>query len=276
LKKKETLLNLNTSNMYNPPSKRSACQCAVSQRPVVNKCCCISTRDVPIEHPDLAIYSQQEQLSLGVIPSWDSPDIVTNDWGPFRLRKEALVTVRNISSTPAANALVHYYTSPFGIGMRRTLKQSRQLSIGGGQQVDLNFPLDQETLNGDQRVGVHILIEHPRDNHSINNFGSQVHNGAYTTESGRNFTVQIPVFNDAAVSRVIYFSILPTNMQASLNLVSHNFFSFEQTTINLHIVVPTTIVGSAGHEINSSVTVVGRLSDGTLIGGVTHLLRINS
>jgi hypothetical protein len=62
--------------------RSSICKCSVRQRPAVNRCCCISTRDVPIEHPDLAIYSQDEQLSLGIMPSWDNPDITTNNWGP--------------------------------------------------------------------------------------------------------------------------------------------------------------------------------------------------
>jgi hypothetical protein len=257
--------------------RSSVCKCSVRQRPAVKRCCCISTRDVPIEHPDLAIYSQEEQLNMGMMPSWDNPDITTNNWGPFRLMPEATVIVRNLSATvPAANALVHYYTAPFGIGTRRTLKQSRQLSIGAGQAVSLNFPLDQVTINGDQRVGVHIVIEHPTDNKRINNNGSQVHNGAYTTESGRNFTIAIPVFNDFPVNRQIQLSILPTDMLASLNILSHNFLPYEQILVNLRIVVPAAIVGSPGDEKHTQVTVTGRLTDGTLIGGVTHLLRINN
>lgn len=261
----------------NSSRRSSVCRCGVRQRPTVKKCCCISTRDVPIKHPDLATYSQQEQLSLGIMPTWNSPDITTNNWGPFRLMDEATIVVRNLSATvPAANALVHYYTAPFGIGTRRTLKQSRQLFIGAGQQVSLNFPLDQATLNGDQRVGVHVVIEHPSDNKHINNSGSQVHNGAYTTESGRNFTVMIPVFNDSPLTRQILLSIMPTDMLATLNILNHNFLPYEQLLVTLHITVPGSIVGSSGDIKEREVTVVGRLSDGTLIGGVTHILRINN
>lgn len=258
-------------------SSGGGCRCNVKQRPVKSKCCCISTRDVPVQHPDLATYSQEELISNGIMPSWNSPDIVTNNWGPFRLKEEATVLVRNLSATvPASNALVHYYTSPFGIGTRRTLKQSRQLSIGAGQEVSLNFPLDQDTLNGDQRIGVHIVIEHPTDDKKINNYGGQVHNGAYTTESGRNFTVQVPVFNDSPVNRQIFLNLLPTDMLASLNITNHNFMPYEQLLVNLHIQVPAAITGSPGNEKEREVTMMGRLADGTLIGGMTHILRINN
>jgi hypothetical protein len=257
--------------------RQSGCRCNIKQRAFSTKSCCISTRDIPIEYPDLAIYSQEESLSQGIIPSWDSPDIITNNWGPFSLMQEATVKVRNLSPTvPAANALVHYYTSPFGIGTRRTLKQSRQLSIGSGQEVSLNFPLDQETLGGDQRVGVHVVIEHPTDNKRINNYGSQVHNGAYTSESGRNFTIAVPVFNDAPINRQILLSIMPTDMLATLSMTTHVFLPFEQILVNLHIQVPAAISGSPGNEKHRSVTIVGRLADNTLIGGITHLLRINT
>ncbi|MEM8640035.1 MAG: hypothetical protein AAGG51_14645, partial [Cyanobacteria bacterium P01_G01_bin.54] len=43
----------------------------------------------PPELPDLAIYSQEEMLEQGRNPSWDSPDIITNNWRPFRLFEEA-------------------------------------------------------------------------------------------------------------------------------------------------------------------------------------------
>lgn len=262
----------------NTKTNTSICKCAFKQKSTPHHCCCISTNNVPIHHPDLAIYSQVEQLSLGAMPSWDSPDIVTNNWAPFKLRTEALVNVRNLSpNTPAANALVHYYTSPFGIGTQKTLKQSRMISLGAGQETTLNFPLDQQTLNGDQRIGVHIVIEHPNDEKQINNAGSQVHNGAYTSESGRNFTVSIPVFNDSPTPRQIMLSILPTDMIASLSMTNHTFLPYEQIIVNLHIEVPAAITGSPGNEKNSQVTVIGRLAgDNTLIGGITHLLRINN
>ena len=239
---------------------------------------CVTIDDTPIEKPDLAIYSQDEQMAAGVATSWDSPDIVTNHWGPFRLMEEARVKVRNLSPTTfAANALVHYFTSPFGIGTRRELRLTRMVSLAPLQEVELLFPLHQEVLKGDPRTGVHILIEHPGDDNTLNNRGSQVHDGGYTTESGRTFNVQIPVLNDSGVSREITLNVLPTDLLASVTPANHVFAPFEQLVATLHVQVPSFLTGSPGAVVERAVTVIGRLAGGgEVIGGVTRLLRIDN
>ncbi len=240
------------------------------------KCKCI-TRHEPIEKPDVAIYSQLEIMKGGGIPSWNSPDIITNNWGPFKLMAEAKVIVRNISTTVSAvNALVHYFISPFGIGTVERLFATRYISLTPSSQVELLFPLDQSTLNGDQRAGVHIKIEHPNDPNLINNYGSQVHDGSFTTDSGRNFSIQIPVLNNSNFSRQIFLSILPTDIIASVAPLSHNFTPYEQILATLHIEVPSYMHGTPASYIEKEVSVIGRLSDNELIGGVTKMLRINN
>ncbi len=260
------------------PIYRSLCNCG---RPGVKPdagSCCVTTTDTPIERPDLAIYSQIEQLANGAMPSWDSPDIVTNHWAPFRLMEEAQVTVRNLSpTTAAANAIVHYYTSPFGIGPRRQLRLSQMVSLAPGQQATLLFPLHQEVLSGDPRTAVHIEIEHPYDPNKINNSGSQVHDGGFTSESGRSFDVRVPVFNDSGESRQIDLSVLPTELSASLTPTSHVFAPFEQILATLHIDVPAFLTGTPASPVQKGVTIVGRLAaTGALIGGATRLVRIDS
>jgi hypothetical protein len=253
------------------------CNCGERPARPSNACGCAVIRDTPIERPDLAIYSQIEQLASGHPPSWDNPDIVTNDWGPFRLRPEASVVVRNLSTTTfAANARVHYSTSPFGIGTRRTLRLTRVVSLAPASQADLLFPLTQELLAGDPRIGVHIDIEHPTDERLINNRGSQVHDGGYTSESGRSFSVAIPVLNDAGLTRRIDLAVLPTDLIANVTPLSHVFAPYEQIVATLHIDVPAFLVGSNANEIGRDVTVIGRTPSGDLIGGVTRLLRINT
>jgi hypothetical protein len=239
---------------------------------------CVTVRDTPIETPDLAIYSQDEQMASGAIPSWDSPDIITNEWGPFRLLQEARIKVRNLSPTTfAANAAVHYFTSPFGIGTRRQLRLTRMVSLAPLQEAELLFPLHQEVLSGDPRTGVHIQIEHPGDSSLLNNRGSQVHDGGYTTESGRDFTVQIPVLNDSGVSREIQLAVLPTDLSSTISPATRVFAPFEQIMATLHIVVPAFLSGSPGSEIHRAVTVMGRVAgSGPVIGGATRLLRINN
>jgi hypothetical protein len=253
------------------------CNCKNPERPSKPSLCKSAEVDSPVNRPDLAIYSQTQAIQNGNVPSWDSPDIITNNWRPFRLNPEATIKVRNLSPTVAAiNSQVHFYTSAFGIGTRRVLKLTRIISLGAGQEVSLNFPLDQETLNGDQRIGVHIQLEHPHDEQLINNFGSQVHDGSYTTESGRNFTLQIPVLNDSPSPRQINLQLMPTELIASVNPASHAFGPYEQIIVTLSVSVPAFLSGSASNVINREVTMVGRLATGELIGGITKLLRIDN
>jgi hypothetical protein len=267
------------ARLASPPGLLAGlCHCGSRPPPRSGRCRCVPVRDIPIETPDLAIYSQDEALAGGAAPTWDNPDIITNHWAPFRLMLEAKVTVRNISpTTPAANALVHFFTSAFGIGTRRQLRLTRMVSIPRSSQVELLFPLHQEVLTGDPRTGVHVLIEHPTDRNRLNNAGSQVHDGGYTTDSGRSFDVSIPVLNDSGLSRQINLAILSTDLLATVTPASRVFAPFEQVVATLHIDVPPFLSGSPGAEINRAVTVMGRLGGGgAVIGGVTRLLRINS
>ncbi|WP_454647558.1 hypothetical protein [Bradyrhizobium liaoningense] len=48
-----------------------------------------------IHRPDLAIYSQTEEASFGRDPTWNNPDIVTNDWGPFHLMEAVEARIAN-------------------------------------------------------------------------------------------------------------------------------------------------------------------------------------
>jgi len=215
-------------------------------------------------------------LQNGGVPNWDSPDIITNDWRPFKLKQEAEVKVRNISpDTPATNALIHYSISPFGIGTKLERKLTKTVSITANSEIELLFPLDQTTLDGDPRVGVHIQIEHPHDENIMNNVGSQVHDGGYTTESGRNFNVQIPVYNNSNFSRQINLSIMPTDVVTNLNTINHVFAAHEQITVTLNVQIPNFLHGTPALVSNREVTVVGRLPNGELIGGVTRLIRID-
>lgn len=251
--------------------------CLPRKRKPPKGCCVDVGSNNPIEYPDPGIYSQYQQLLLGNAPSWDNPDILTNNWGPFKLMDESKVTVHNFSASASAiNTLVHFYTSPFGIGTQRTLIQSKMVSLAPNSQTQLNFPLPKDVLNGDQRIGVHIRIEHPTDNNSQNNEGSQVHDGSFTTESGRNFILAIPVLNNSNFNRQILLSIMPTDLIATVSNSNHTYAAFEQIIAQLHIQVPAFLVGSPGNIIHRAVTVVGRLTSGELVGGATKLLRINN
>lgn len=235
----------------------------------------MSAPDDAIQRPDLAIYSQDQVLFEGGSPSWDSPDILTNSWGPFRLNDEAQVKIRNVSSVAASNVLVHYYTSPFGIGMHQTLLQTRRVDLAGGAELTLDFPLDHATKSGDPRVGVHIVIEHPHDSEEVNNRGAQVHDGSFTSEVGRTHTISVPVLNASNLPRLMTFHVLPSELAAAWVPSSHSFGPWEQVALDMTIKVPPSIAASASSPPQRGITLVAR-SNGELVGGITKLVRVDA
>ena len=256
---------------------RAPGRCQPAQRRKRHPSCCLQLgTDDPIERPDLAIYSQAEQMASGAVPHWDSPDILTNAWRPFRLQDEATVKVRNLSPTVSAvNALVHFSTAPFGIGMPKTLQQTRKVSLAPSQEVALTFPLDSVTLAGDPRVGVFVSIEHPQDAKAVNNYGEQVHVGAFTSETGRSISAQIPVLNNTAFPQNLTFEILPSDLPATVSPTSRTLAPFQQTTISLSIAVPAALSGTPSNYIEKWLTVVARRADNSLLGGATYLVRVD-
>ena len=126
----------------------------------------------------MATYSQLQQISLGIAPTWNSPDITTNNDFPWTLLPAFLVNVRNLSDvTAAANVLVTLSTSAFGIGMAQTPMSSQKLNVGPAQTVSLSFPVPAALLAGSQSVGTYVQIEDAFDSNLINNNGAQVLTG---------------------------------------------------------------------------------------------------
>ena len=254
------------------------CRCSGTRKARKTPCQTVIVHDT-VETPDLAIYSQFEAIQNGQIPTWNSPDITTNDWSPFRLMSEAYVTVRNLSATvPAINAQVHYFISPFGIGTLKELKLTKIINLAPNSEETLNFPLDAATLDGDPRVGVHIQIDHPHDSNMNNNIGSQVHDGGYTSESGRTFSIQVPVYNNSNMSQQIQLAILPSDVIATVSPdpTFENFAPHEQKIAVLNIHIPDFLHGTNEAPLYHEVTLLGRLTTGELIGGITRLIRINN
>lgn len=255
--------------------RQSRCACGGRPRPRPGRCGCILLDPAEVRHPDLAIYSQTEELSLGRQPTWDSPDILTNNWGPFRLMDEATVVVRNRSDVPAANGLVHYYTAPFGIGTPRTLLQTRSISLAPWEELSLLFPLDSVTKSGDPRVGVFVELHHPHDDNDPNDRGAQVHDGAYTSEVGRSHQIQIPVVNDSNFTREIRLDLLPGPLLCSVTPSVRVFAPWEGISARLDVEVPASIGASTTSPPQHGATVIARV-ESTLIGGVTRLVRVDA
>lgn len=246
------------------------------KRPNRKRSCCVSV-DTPIEHPDPATYSQQEQISLGQIPNWNSPDITTNHWSPFRLYKEPEVTVRNLSPDASAmGVLVHFSTSAFGIGMQRSPAGTQVVNLAPNQEVLLKFPLSQAVLNGEQRIGTYVQLEHPHDENLANNNGDQIHDGAFTSESGRDLEFEFPVLNNSGNARAITLTVLANDLNGTVTPAVHNFSAFEQIQAKVKLQVPNSLHGAPGNYHTREVTVVGHGPGGEVIDGVTFVIRVDN
>lgn len=237
--------------------------------------CCFEPKEPP-DRPDPAIYSQEELLSQGSEPTWNSPDITTNSWGPWRLLEEMRVKVRNLSGTASAiNVLVVLEVAPFGIGTPRTSIGGQFTNLAPNQETELRYPLPQSVLTGDQRLATHVGIQHSADKYLGNNRGAQTIMGVFTSEAGRTLDFQFPVRNPLGTPQQITLSVLSNDLGASVTPTSHAFAPLEQIDVKLHLSVPGTIHGTPGSEVRREITVVGWGQDGRAIGGLTHIILIN-
>ena len=237
--------------------------------------CCVRV-STPPDRPDLATYSQAEQISLGSAPSWNSPDITTNNDVPWTLLAQAQVVVRNLSPTASAvNALVNVSTSAFGIGMPRTLLSGLQISLGPAQQVTLSYPYTAAILAGDSSIGTFVDIQHPYDKRLINNHGAQTLKGVTTSTAGRSIDFTFPVANQQAAPRTIALAIVTSTLAGSLSTTSHAFVAFEQITVTLHVTVPAAMHGTPGAPVYNEITVVGT-SGGALVDGCTFAVWVDN
>ena len=179
---------------------------------------------IPPERPDPALYSQDQELALGQIPSWDSPDILTNNDVPWSLHPETEVTVRNLSPKVAAvNTQVQLALSPFGIGLAKTPMANQLVTLGPSATTTLKFPLTQAILQGDQSIGVFVQLYHPNDAVAINSRGAQVITGIDTVAAGRHVTRHFPVANPTGAAQTISLAVLPNTVAAVVTPASHAF-----------------------------------------------------
>ena len=225
----------------------------------------------PPDRPDPAIYSQDQILAMGQVPTWDSPDIVTNNNVPWRLYPELKVTVRNLSASVAAvNTQVQVALSGFGIGMPRTPLANQLITLGPSASATLNFPLTQAALHGEQSIGTFVELYHPNDAVTINSRGSQVITGVDTASAGRHLSHLFPVANPRNATQEINLHIFSNSLAAAISPATHVFAPFEQIDVGLTVTVPTDL-----HNTTEYVTVTASGADGGLIGGITLAVFVN-
>lgn len=230
----------------------------------------------PPERPDPAIYSQQEELSAGREPNWNSPDITTNHWEPWRLFDEPEVRVRNLSgSVSAINTLVLFSVAPFGIGTAVVSTTGTTVNLGPGQEQLLKFPMPQSLREGDPRVATRVQIEHSTDKTLINNHGAQTIDGVMTSDVGRNLSFQFPVRNSSSISRTMNLQVLSNDVGAAVAPGAHSFGPFEQITATLTMTIPAALHPGPDEDLRREITVMALGNGGALIGGVTYIVRID-
>jgi hypothetical protein len=252
------------SSSSNLAARGLACDCfGVPQERRTS--CCLALPASRAKRPDLAIYSQEEQIAKGAEPTWNNPDIITTDFPYERLNDETQVTVRNLSPDIwAVGAQVQLSISPFGIGFERRPVASQTISLGPSASATLSFPLSRADVAGD-----------PHDPNRINNSGSQVLAASRTSVSGRRLTLDIPVHNLAAVARRITLRVLAGDLIAAVEPASRSFAPRETGNVRLRTEIPASIVGTPDHRTRRHVTVIAALDDGALVGGVTQLVVID-
>jgi hypothetical protein len=250
-------------------------QCRPPHRYPPARCSCLHTSKPP-KRPDPAIYSQEEQLALGVAPTWNPDDITTNQRRPWTLLLESSVTVRNLSAEASAiNTLVHFFTSPFGIGTQRTALSSVTVNLSPNQVLQLKFAMSQALLAGDPKIGAHVVIDHPDDAKRINNRGSQTVFGVFTTDVGRTLQFEFPVLNNVNAARQISLAVLANDLGAFVQPAVHNFAPFEQILVTLRAQVPPALHGSPAAEVRRDITVIGWAPGGMLVDGLSFVVRID-
>jgi hypothetical protein len=260
---------------FDPPSVPSLCR---PRRQLGRQGCCLKT-NTPVERPDPAVYSQQQQLGLGDQPTWNNPDITTNNFGPFALMTEAIMIVRNLA--PAASAVgvhVDAAVSRFGIGYPSIPIGGLTASLPPSSQQQLTISLPQSVLTGEQRIGFHVTLHHPHDLSLQNNAGSQIVDGFYTSDAGREFDVSFPVRNPLASSQIISIQLMSglSDLNPVFQINASPFGPFEERMVNVHMQVNPSIIGGTDSVSVREATFAGWGQDGSLIGGLTFVVLINS
>jgi hypothetical protein len=263
------------ASKYDP---RSVNYCEPRRQDSTASRCCFTPYGPPPDPPDLAIYSQSEQFALGIPPTWDSPDILTNFWNPFRLMPESTVTVRNLSPTVSAvNGQVLFSVATFGIGQPFSLLGTQIVTLAPGQQTNLTFPFPQSVLNAaEQRIAVHVRLVHPFDGKAINNEGSQLLADAYTSQSGRSFSVSFPIVNPRATAQQISLQVLPNQLSAVVTPGSQVFAPLQQFGASLQLQVPSGVHGTSASPVRLDATIVGRDGSGEILGGLTYVVWVDN
>ena len=238
--------------------------------------CCVSLEKPP-DKPDPAIYTQQEIISQGMMPTWNNPDIITNHWDPWTLDKIPTATVRNLSGTVGAiNVQVTFSYAQFGIGFNRIPVASHVINLPPGGEQTLDFTLSPAVAAGPPFLSTWVNIVPSADKRSTNNEGLQTIYGAHSTTDGRNPVFNFPVFNNSSVARHVSLVTYANELAAQVTPASFLLAAFEQKMISIHLHVPPGMHAAAADNLMKEATIAAFLPNGQLLGGVTYIIKIDN
>ena len=237
--------------------------------------------NIPAGKPEVAIYSQIEEYTNGRQPTWDSPDIDTYHGSADKVPKlldPLIARIKNLSEVgPATNALIHCEIGEFGIGTISSRIGTQMVSIKELEQVELSFPLPPGTVNGEQRITSHINIDLPGDLNPINNYGSQITYGGYSSVIGRDTVFDFPLLNNSGTARDFSLAVLQNDLAARVEPQDLTLAPFEQRQIRLFCTVPASVHPDIpSGVVRMEATVMCLTTDGRLYGGVTFFVLVDN
>lgn len=234
-----------------------------------------------VKDPDPATYDAEEVFADGVPPTFNSPDINTIHLWPAKPLDTLTAVVRNLSPDAAAQRTrVDLSWSPFGIGLERMPLGSSFLDLARagmpGSEQTLSWP-SPPPLVAAGRYGVFVELRHPFDRDSGNNRGQQTVD-AMQTSDGRSRTFIIPVRNPFATVRSISVSVSPSPFAAWATLAPAAFTlaGGAQQNVAIKIDVPSGLPVSPPGTLISATIDVAAQSSGTLLGGVSFIILLDS
>jgi hypothetical protein len=231
----------------------------------------------PLLRPDLAIYSQLEQISSGSAPTWDSPDITSVLLPTNQIINEIVVKARNISTNCAAlNGTVSLYSSIYGLGMPRNLQGQTSVTLVPQEETTVTFPLSQSVIASiPQQLGMHVSLAHPQDLKLMNNNGSQMLAAFPTSVMGsRVFNIPIQVRNPFSTPQSVNLDLMPNALSANVQ-PSVSLGALAQASVPVSITVPAALHGSPANPIRLDMTVVASIAGTSFFDGLTAAIYVD-
>lgn len=260
------------------PSNRSIC----NAQPKSQTSCCLKVPSKIVHDPDPSIYDQQLVFDSGGAPTFDSPDISTQDLWPPTPAPNLGITVRNLSNQASANQTrIDLTWSAWGIGMPRTSIGSTFVNLARagfpGSQVSISVPAP-PALMAAALFGLFVNVVNPYDTDLNNNAGEQTVNGFQTSKGGRSQSFVLPVRNPSGSTQTINLSAGPASVAswATILPATLTLGAGAQQNVTVSVVVPAAVpVSPPGTLFTAEIDVLATIG-GAYLGGVNIAVLVDA